>query len=398
MSGLTGKNVVLGVSGGIAVYKAVELSRLLIKKGANVKAVMTEAASRFVNPLTFRVVTENPVTTSMWSDPGVPIPHISLSEEADIILVAPATANIIAKCANGIADDILSTTLLAARGAIVVAPAMNSRMYRNCATQENLSTLKKRGITVVEPETGELACGDEGVGRMAKPSVIVTTLECLMSEKPDLDGVRIMITAGPTREYIDPVRFITNPSTGRMGYAIAELARKRGAEVTLVTGPVNLEPPGGVCTLSVVSASEMKDAVMAGIGSADVLVMAAAVADYTPGEALKSKIKKKDGPPGISLQPTADILREVSREKRDLVVVGFAAETDDVVENALQKMREKKMDFIVANKVAEEGTGFASETNLAAILSPDDPNGTLSLVTKYELASMILDKIASLAG
>ncbi|MBN1288522.1 MAG: bifunctional phosphopantothenoylcysteine decarboxylase/phosphopantothenate--cysteine ligase CoaBC [Actinobacteria bacterium] len=398
MSRLAGKNVVLGVSGGIAVYKAVELSRLLVKKGANVKAIMTEAASRFVNPLTFRVATGNPVTTSMWSDPGLPIPHISLSEEADIILVAPATANIVAKCANGIADDILSTTLLAARGKIVFAPAMNSRMYLNHATQENLSTLIKRGITIVEPEKGELACGDEGVGRMAEPPVIVETLECLAVQNSDLEGLRIMVTAGPTREHIDPVRFISNPSTGRMGYAIADLARKRGAEVTLVTGPTSLEPPIGVNTHSVVSASEMKDTVMAGVGSADVLVMTAAVADYTPGETSKSKIKKKDGPPGISLRPTADILREVSKEKRDLVVVGFAAETDDVVENALQKMREKKMDFIVANKVAEEGTGFASETNLATILSPDDSSGTLSLVTKCELASMILDKIASLAG
>lgn len=394
MGGLADKNIVLGVTGGIAVYKAVELARLLVKKGAGVKVIMTEAATRFVNPLTFRVVTDNPVITSMWSDPVEPIPHISLSDEADIIIIAPATANIIAKCAHGIADDMLSTTVLAAKGTVVVAPAMNTRMLEHPATAGNIKALKDRGVFIIEPGVGELACGEEGAGRMAEPALIVEALEGLDTPAADLDGVRIMITAGPTREYIDPVRYISNPSTGLMGYTVADIASKRGADVLLISGPTALAPPPGVKTVQVISASEMKDAVMDGLGSVDVLIMAAAVADYKPRDVAENKIKKRDGVPVIALEPTEDILRKVSAEKGKVLIVGFAAETENVIENALIKLREKKMDFIVANKVDEEGTGFGTSTDLAAIFSPGAKDGKLSLMTKVELAEMILDRVA----
>jgi len=391
-----GKTVLLGISGGIAAYKAAELARLLVKRGANVKVVMTESGQRFITPLTFRTITGNPVATSMWADPSSPMPHISLSDEADLIVVAPATANIIAKYARGIADDLLSTTLLAARGSVVMAPAMNTRMYLYPATRENLDTLRGRGVTIVDPCEGGLACLEDGVGRMAEPAAIMEALEREATRAADLVGLRVLVSAGPTREFIDPVRFISNPSTGRMGFTVADRAARRGADVTLIAGPTELAPPAGAKVVNVVSADDMKAAVLDNIDEADVLVMAAAVADYKPAEVAPRKTKKRDGVPRMELIPTDDILTEVRKLNRKTVVVGFAAETDHVIENAKQKLLEKGLDLIVANKVGEPGSGFATQTDLAAIISSSDEEPELSMVSKVELADLLLDRVAAL--
>lgn len=397
MADLSGKTVLLGVTGGIAAYKVAELARSLIKAGACVKVVMTEAAQQFVGPLTFRTITGNPVATTMWSDPGSPFPHISMSEEADLILVAPATANIIAKMANGIADDLLSTTLLAAKGTVVIAPAMNNRMYLNEVTQANLRKVHEAGAVIVDPCEGELACGAEGVGRMAEPAEIMAVVESELALASDLEGRRILVTAGPTREYIDPVRFISNPSTGKMGYAVAARAAGRGAQVTLISGPVEMPAPAGIELVRVTTASEMKDAVLGRLDATDVLVMAAAVADYTPARTAAGKMKKDAGVPEIEFVATADILKEVAGLKRaGLVLVGFAAETDDVISNAASKLKDKDLDLIVANKVGEPGSGFGSATDLAAVLGSGEEVAELRLISKIELADLLLDRISAL--
>jgi phosphopantothenoylcysteine decarboxylase/phosphopantothenate--cysteine ligase len=375
-----------------------ELARLLVKSGANVKVVMTDSAQQFVTPLTFRTLTGNPVATTMWSDPGSPFPHISLSDEADVIVVAPATANIIAKVANGIADDLLSTTILAARGTVVVAPAMNSRMYLNPATRSNLEKVRDSGAVVIDPSEGGLACGTEGVGRMAEPAEIFEVVRRELATACDLEGKRVLVTAGPTREYVDPVRFMSNPSTGRMGYKIAERAARRGADVTLISGPVDLPCPAGVELIGVVTAEEMKDAVLDCLQNADVLVMAAAVADYTPSEPAVRKMKKSDGVPELEFKATADILKEVAPVKNGRIIVGFAAETDDIIENARKKLSAKELDLIVANKVGEPGSGFGSETDLAAVIGRDDGDVELVMLTKTCLADSLLDRISDLSG
>lgn len=389
-----GKTVLLGVTGGIAAYKAVELARLLVRRGADVKVVMTEAGRQFVTPLTFRTITGNPVATSLWSDPSSPLPHISLSEEADLIVVAPATANIIAKFARGVADDLLATTLLAARGIVVFAPAMNTRMYLNPITSENLARLREAGAVVVKPGEGDLACGDEGIGRMAEPADIVEVLSREISRSADLSGRKVTVTAGPTREHLDPVRFLSNPSTGRMGFTVAERAARRGAEVTLISGPTDLQNPAGVEVVRVTTAAQMKKAVMESMDGADALIMAAAVADYRPTDVSESKLKKKDGIPELRLEPTDDILMAVAEANCDCVVVGFAAETENVVENARRKLAEKDMDLVVANKVDEVDSGFAAGTNIAAVLGPDDGDVKLSKMSKVELADLLLDRLA----
>jgi len=390
--------VLLGVTGGIAAYKVAELARMLIKANANVKVVMTEAAQQFVTPLTFRTLTGNPVATTLWSDPGSPFPHISLSDEADVIVVAPATANILAKIANGIGDDLLSTTLIAARGTIILAPAMNTRMYLNEQTQRNLEMLRRKGIVLIDPCEGGLACRTEGVGRMAEPAEIMDVVDRELLTATDLEGRRVLVTAGPTREYIDPVRFLSNPSTGLMGYTIADRAARRGAAVTLISGPVEQFCPPFVELVDVVSAAEMKDAVIARLGNSDALIMAAAVADYTPVEQASSKMKKSAGVPDIKFKATADILREVMRLKDGKVVVGFAAETDDVVENAMRKLEEKDLDLIVANKVGEAGSGFGSATDLAAVLGKTDAGADLEMMSKTHLADLLLDRLKGLLG
>ncbi|MCJ7652614.1 MAG: bifunctional phosphopantothenoylcysteine decarboxylase/phosphopantothenate--cysteine ligase CoaBC, partial [Actinobacteria bacterium] len=379
MAELTGKNVIIGVTGGIAAYKVAELARKLVKSGASVKVIMTGAAQQFVTPLTFRTITGNPVATSMWSDPASPLPHISLSEEADLILVAPATANIIAKYAQGVADDLLSTTLLAAKGTVVVAPAMNTRMYLHPSTQKNLDALGERGVVVIDPGKGELACGDEGIGRMAEPSGIMEVLERELKHATDFAGKRVVVTAGATREHIDPVRFISNPSTGRMGFAIADRAYRRGAEVVLVSGPTDLPCPAGAKLVTVVSAAEMKQAVMDNLPGTDTLIMTAAVADFRPAARMPKKIKKRDGVPEIELERTEDIIGEVQKIRGKCLVVGFAAETDDVVENARKKLAEKGMDLVVANKVGKPDSGFAADTNMAALIGIGDESVELAM-------------------
>ena len=396
MAELTGKNVIIGVTGGIAAYKVAELARMLVKSGASVKVIMTGAAQQFVTPLTFRTITGNPVATSMWSDPASPIPHISLSEEADLILVAPATANIIAKYAQGVADDLLSTTLLAAKGTVVVAPAMNTRMYLHPSTQKNLDALGERGVVVIDPGEGELACGDEGIGRMAEPSGIMEVLERELKHASDFAGKRVVVTAGATREHIDPVRFISNPSTGRMGFAIADRAYRRGAEVVLVSGPTDLPCPAGAKLVTVVSAAEMKQAVMDNLPGTDTLIMTAAVADFRPAARMPKKIKKRDGVPEIELERTEDIIGEVQKIRAKCLVVGFAAETDDVVENARKKLAEKGMDLIVANKVGKPDSGFAADTNMAALIGIGDEDVELAMMSKSELAELVLDRVAEM--
>ena len=396
MPDLADKTVLLGVTGGISAYKVAELARLLVKAGVNVKVVMTEAGQQFVTPLTFRTLTGNPVATTMWSDPGSPFPHISLSDEADLIVVAPATANIIAKMAGGIADDLLSTTLLAARGTVVVAPAMNSRMYLNPITQANLEKLRRMGVVVLAPGEGGLACRTEGVGRMAEPSEIFDAVASELAVTSDLEGRRVLVTAGPTREYIDPVRFISNPSTGLMGYTVAARAARSGAYVTLISGPVELPCPPGVRLVNVVSAADMKEAVLENLADSDVLVMAAAVADYTPAQVAPSKMKKSEGVPELKFTATADILKEVAPRKDGRIVVGFAAETDDVVDNARKKLKGKDLDLIVANKVGEPGSGFGSSTDLAAVISEADSDATLTMMSKIELADLLLDRVTGL--
>jgi phosphopantothenoylcysteine decarboxylase/phosphopantothenate--cysteine ligase len=398
MADFEGKTVLLCISGGIAAYKSVELARLLVKRNADVKVVMSAAGERFVTPLTFRSITGNPVATSMWTDPSSPFPHISLCDEADLIVVAPATANIIAKYARGVADDLLSTTLIAARGSVILAPAMNSRMYLHPATQENLQILRERGVIVIDPGTGGLACLEEGVGRMAEPAEILSVLEREIGRAGDLVGVRVTVTAGPTREYMDPARFLSNPSTGRMGFSIADRAARRGADVTLIAGPTDLPPPAGVRVVGVVSAGDMRRAVLDNVGETDVLIMAAAVADYRPAEVAPRKFKKRDGIPEVRLVSTEDILSEIKELKEKPLIVGFAAETDEVIENAKKKLVDKAMDLIVANKVGEPDSGFAAATDLAAIISADSENAELAMVSKLDLADLLLDRIADALG
>ncbi len=396
MSDLAGKKVLLGVCGGISAYKVAELARLLVKAGADVKVMMTESGQKFVTPLTFRTLTGNPVATTLWSDPGSPFPHISMSDEADLIVVAPATANIIAKMAGGVADDLLSTTLLAVKSPVLVAPAMNTRMYLHPATRDNMRTLRQRGVVFVEPGDGSLACGDDGLGRMAEPSQIFEAVTRELERSRALEGRTVVITAGPTREHLDPVRFISNPSTGKMGHTLADRAAKRAADVVLISGPTELDCPAGVTLVRVVSADDMSKAVKENLPGADVLVMAAAVADFKPAAVSPTKIKKTDGIPEIDFVPAEDILKSVSKSRGNCLLVGFAAETDNVILNAKAKLVAKKLDLIVANQVDSPGTGFGTDTDLAAVIASESDDVRLSMISKVELADWILDRISDL--
>ena len=390
------KKILVGVCGGISAYKVVDVCRRLIKRGASIKVIMTEAAQRFVTPLTFRTITGHPVATSLFADPAAPIPHISLSEETDLILVAPATADMIAKYAWGIADDLLSTTLLAAREIVVLAPSMNARMYLNPATQKNLDTIRERGARLIEPGEGYLACGYEGVGRLAEPSQIIEELGDILRRSRDLEGKRIVVTAGSTREHVDPARFISNPSSGRMGFALAQAAADRGARVVLVTGPTHLIAGPGIERIDITSAAEMKEAVESQVKEAKALIMAAAVADYRPRETLEKKMKKGKGKWALDLEPTEDILASVSARGNDIVLVGFAAETEDLIENAKKKLEKKKLDMIVANLVGRVDTGFAASTTEAAIITADGEVGETGMVYKSALADLVLDRVAEI--
>ena len=388
------KTVLVGVTGCVAIYKACEIVRGLQKAGIRVKVVMTGHATEFVNPALFRALTREPVAVGLFDDaPGDPIHHISLSKEADLFVIAPCTANVIGKIANGIADDLLTTTAMATTAPLVIAPAMNVNMYESAANQENMSTLRRRGVRFIDSESGYLACGDVGKGRLADPDAIVAEIVEMLGSKHDLDGKHVLITTGPTIEPIDPVRYISNPSSGKTGFALAEAAIERGAKVSLVTGPVTLDDVPGVETVRVKTALDMLEAVEARFDGCDIAVFSAAVSDFRPKDPASSKLKKgldDDKLASIELVENPDILAEMgARKKPGQIVIGFAAETDDVVENARIKLERKNADAIVGNLVGD-GKGFGTDENEAVIVTADD-EVHVPLMTKRELADAILD-------
>ncbi|MCI6086068.1 MAG: bifunctional phosphopantothenoylcysteine decarboxylase/phosphopantothenate--cysteine ligase CoaBC [Selenomonas sp.] len=417
-SSLTGKHVVLGVTGGIAAYKAVEVVSRLRKKGAHVHVIMTRGAQNFVTELTFREMSGEPVITDMWAKvTHYHVEHIALAQLADVILVAPATANVLAKAACGMADDMLTTTLLATKAPIFVAPAMNTAMYENPVTQENIERLRTRGVHIIAPASGPLACGTRGAGRLPEPVELVDVLERFFdganptshdaaetvaadanetdaTQKRDLVGRKILVTAGGTHEPLDPVRFLGNRSTGKMGFAVAEAAAARGADVMLVAGPVHLATPAGVRRVDVLTAQEMHDAVLAEYETADAVIKAAAVADYRPKERAGQKIKKKDGSLVLELVRNPDILKELGERKTHQILVGFAAETERVLEYAAGKLKKKNLDFIVANDVSRTDAGFSADTNRVTILGADGTQTQPPLMSKRALADVILDGVA----
>ncbi len=403
-SELTGKRVALGVSGGIAAYKAAEILRGLQRAGCAVRVAMTRRACEFVTPLTFRALSGSHVVVDDYApDNPDPIAHITFSQSVDLLVVAPATANIIAKFANGVADDFLTSTYLASSAPVLIAPAMNTRMWEHPATRRNLRQLRADGVRVVEPDSGEMACGTFGPGRLSEPEKIVAAAlemlrEAAAHQAQDLAGERILITVGATREELDPVRFLSNRSSGRMGFALAEAARARGAEVTVVAGATSVEPPAGVRLVRALSAEEMRAAVMKEVAGASVFIAAAAVADYRPALRAASKIKKSGERLTLELERTPDILSEVSANRRDgLVVVGFAAETDDVLAHARAKLERKGLDAIVANDVTRDGAGFDAATNVVQIITRARAEPTeLPLMSKLEASHRILDEIVSL--
>jgi phosphopantothenoylcysteine decarboxylase/phosphopantothenate--cysteine ligase len=390
--------IVLGVSGGIAVYKSAELVRLLFKEGASVYVVMTKNAKEFVTPLTFQTLSGNPVYHEIFDpETASSMKHIEACESADLLVVAPATANTIGKLANGLADDPLSTLFVAYPGPVMVAPAMNDKMWANSAVQENIKKLQDRDVTIIDPEDGQLACGVVGPGRLAEPENILKKIKERILKKKDLDGLKILVTAGPTREPIDPVRYITNPSSGKTGFSIARQAMERGAKVTLVSGPVNIEPPKNVEYLKCVRGSEMAELVANHLPSCDVVVMTAAVGDFAPQTVSKEKIKKGDkAKVSLELYPTQDILSWVAENKTDQIVVGFAAESQNIIQNALEKLERKKLDLIVANDISSPGLGFQSDSNQVSLIKGESDIETLPKLPKKEIADIILDRIQAL--
>lgn len=392
---LEGKCVVLGVTGGIAAYKACEIVSRLKKLHANVRVVLTEHACRFVQPLTFETLSGNQVAVSAFEH-SFEIEHISLAKAADLLLIAPATANIIGKMAHGIADDLLSTTAMAVVCPILIAPAMNCAMYRSAALQENLETLKGRGVLTVGPESGHLACGDEDIGRMSEPETIVARVCELLRGQDDLAGKHVLVTAGPTREMVDPVRFLSNRSSGKMGYAIAEAAARRGARVTLVSGPVALERPRGVETVPITSTLDLYREVTERAKSADLVIQAAAPADFRPLEAARHKIKKTGEGMTLQLTPNPDVAAQLGHDKHEgQVLVAFAAETDDLIANARKKLDKKNADMVVANDVTQPGAGFAGDTNRVTLVTRSDAR-ELPLMSKRDVADAILDRALEL--
>lgn len=399
--------ITLGVTGGVAAYKAAELVRLLQQEGFSVQAVMTRAACEFITPLTFAALTGQRVITGLFgaaegeagrANLESAIEHIAVAQRTDLLLVAPATADILAKFARGIADDFLSTLYLATTAPVVVAPAMNVNMWNHAATQANIEVLRGRGVHVVQPDEGYLACGMTGAGRLAGQEAIVAAVREALHAKRDLESEAILVTAGPTCEDLDPVRYITNRSSGKMGYAVAQAAALRGAKVTLISGPTALEPPAGVERVNVRSAEEMRSAVQSRFAACSVAILAAAVADYRPARPSAIKIKKEDAPRQIELEPTTDILAELGRNKGRRLLVGFAAETDHVAENARKKLAAKNADLIVANDVAAEGAGFDHDTNIVTLLARDGRDLALPKLTKKEVAHRILDEVLRLRG
>ncbi len=390
---LNGKHIVIGVTGGIAVYKVVDVVSRLKKLGAEITIIMTKHATEFVTPLTFRSLSLNYVVVDMFEEPKTwNVEHISIAQRADLFLMAPATANIIGKMAHGIADDMVSTVVMATKAPIWIAPAMNTGMYTNPVVQKNIKELTSLGYRFIEPDSGRLACGDIGVGKLASPERIVETITNALV-KNDFDGKKILITAGPTQEAIDPVRYITNHSSGKMGYAIAEAARNRGAEVTLVSGPVHIPGISGVETIDVITAQEMYDAVMAKMGEMDIIIKSAAVADYRPTTISNEKMKKSDDDLSIPLERTFDIALDISKKKTHQKVVGFAAESENVVENAIRKVKKKDFDFIVCNDIKQAGAGFKGDTNIVSIIDKNGDVKHYEQMMKKDIAEIILDKL-----
>ncbi|MEG0371754.1 MAG: bifunctional phosphopantothenoylcysteine decarboxylase/phosphopantothenate--cysteine ligase CoaBC [Clostridium sp.] len=390
------KTVVIGVTGGVAVYKALDIVSRLKKKDIDVHVIMTKAAQEFVTELSFRSLSLNPVVVDMFDRPNsFDVEHIALAKKADVFLIAPATANVIGKISSGIADDMLTTTVMATRAEVVIAPAMNTNMYNNPILRRNIEVLRSFGYHFIEPLSGRLACGDTGIGKLESPEVITEYVEMLLYSEKDLKGKRVLVTAGPTYEDIDPVRSITNKSSGKMGYAIAKAARDRGAHVTLISGKTSIDPPRFIDVIKVYSADDMYEAVMDNLSDADIIIKAAAVADYTPENFCSHKIKKSQKNISIPLKKNRDILFEIGKIKKDKILVGFAAETNNVLENAKIKLVNKNLDMIVANDVLQQDAGFDVDTNKVSIIT-NDYIESFDIETKYNVANIILDKISEI--
>ncbi len=398
---LKGKNILLGVTGGIAAYKMADVASMLVKQHADVHVVMTENATKFITAETFSVLTKNKVYVDVFDenpDDYVNVPHISLGTNADCILIAPATADIIGKIANGIADDMVSTVVLPARCPILVAPSMNVYMLENPIVQDNIAKLKRFGYTIVEPAEGHLACGYDGKGKLPTPEALVEQVVLAVAKEKDYEGKKVLVDAGPTEEAIDPVRFITNHSSGKMGYAVARIAAMRGADVTLVSGPTNLDTPAGVKRVDVTSAEDMYNAMVSEAESSDVIIMSAAVADFTPETVADNKIKKQSDSEGmsLSLKRTKDILKSLGEKKRTgQKIIGFSMETENLIENSRKKLDSKNADMICANSLKTEGAGYKVDTNIVTIITKEDMV-ELPLMSKLEVADKILDKIKEL--
>ena len=391
---MKGKKIIVGISGGIAAYKAAELVRLLVKAEVDTRVAMTLNATKLVAPLTFEALSGNKVVWDMFSREGTALDHITWSQEPDLIIIAPATANFIAKMAHGIGDDFLSTMILATTAKIMVCPSMNNQMFMKPVVKDNLGLLKKRGINVMEPGEGQLACHTEGPGRLPEPEEIVEQARILLSRQ-DFSGLSVLVTAGPTVESIDTVRYITNRSTGKMGYALARAARRRGASVTIVSGPTTLMPPYGVKFCGVKTAEEMRKAVFENRADSDVIIKAAAVSDYRPRHSLQHKIKKGEDSISLDLIKTPDILAQLGDTKKEApcILVGFAAETENLLANAKKKLRAKNLDMIVANDVSRDDAGFETDTNVVKMIYGDGRVEDLPLMTKDEVADVVLDKV-----
>lgn len=396
---LKGKTVVLGVTGSIAAYKTASLASALVKEHAEVHVIMTKNATNFINPITFETLTHNKCLIDTFDrDFEFDVKHVSLAKKADLFMIAPATANVIGKIASGIADDMLTTTVMAAGCKVMLAPAMNTAMFENGIVQDNLAKLEDFGYEIIEPDSGYLACGDTGSGKMPEPAYLKEIIMMELACDKDLEGKRVLVTAGPTEEAMDPVRFISNHSSGKMGYSVATMAARRGADVVLVSGPTSLDCPVGVTRIDVTSAKDMYEAVKYNFEASDILVMAAAVADYRPKSIATEKLKKKDGDLTIELERTDDIIASIASDRRaDQFVCGFSMETENLIENSRGKLERKNMDMIIANNLKVPGAGFKGDTNVVTIITADELK-EMPIMTKLESASAILDEIVTRTG
>ncbi|GFI43092.1 coenzyme A biosynthesis bifunctional protein CoaBC [Lachnospiraceae bacterium] len=394
---LNNKTILLGVTGGIAAYKSASLASLLVKSGAEVRVVMTEHAANFINPITFEALTGHKCITDTFDrNFEFKVEHVALAKKADLIIVAPATANVIAKLAHGLADDMLTTTILASAAPKLIAPAMNTGMYENPVTQDNLTLLKQYGMKIISPESGRLACGDVGSGKMAEPEILFEHILHACSCQKDMSGMKVLVTAGPTQEALDPVRYITNHSSGKMGYSIAKACMLRGADVTLVTGKTALTPPLFVDVVPVISAADMYEAVISRSNSMDLIIKAAAVADYRPSQVANEKVKKKDAELCISLERTRDILKYLGEHKKPgQFLCGFSMETENMLENSRKKLENKNLDMIVANNLKVKGAGFETDTNIVTMITPKEVVD-IPIMNKEDVSFHILDKILSI--